>query len=133
MRLCTVSKFNIDERQTTSFIGLPTPAAALVVLSLPLIMEYGTFETVHNLIQNQWVLLGITLLLSWLMNAEIPLFSLKFKDFSWKKNKVQFIFILMTLVLTVLFEFTAIPLVILGYVLLSIITNSFFKTEDDAV
>jgi len=118
-----LAKFNIDERQTSSFIGLPTPAAALVVLSLPLIIEYSSIEMVTNLIQNQWFLVSLTLVLCYLMNAEIPLFSLKFKEYSWKHNKAKFIFILLTAILLILFQFVAIPLVILLYVLISLITN----------
>ena len=84
-----LAKFNIDERQTSSFIGLPTPAAALVVLSLPLILNFSGNEFATAIIQNVWFLIGLAILLCYLMNAEIPLFSLKFKDYSWKKNKIM--------------------------------------------
>ncbi|WP_445725687.1 CDP-alcohol phosphatidyltransferase family protein [Flavobacterium sp.] len=114
-----LAKFNIDERQTSSFIGLPTPAASLVVLSLPLILQYSSNEIAIQLIQNTWFLIGLTLLLSYLMNAEIPLFSLKFKDYSLKNNKVKYLFVLITVLLVVFFQFIAIPLVIIWYVILS--------------
>lgn len=120
-----LAKFNIDERQTDSFIGLPTPASTLVVLSLPLIIHYSTFDAVVNLIQNKWFLVVLALILSYLMNAEIPLFSLKFKNFSWKNNQLKFVFLVITLLLVVVFQFVAIPLVILVYILLSV----FFKTK----
>lgn len=122
-----LAKFNIDERQTSSFIGLPTPAAALVVLSLPLILDYSGNELVSSLIQNVWFLVGLAILLCYLMNAEIPLFSLKFKDYSWKKNKTKYLFIILTAILSAIFQFIAIPLVILLYVLMSIIENKLFK------
>lgn len=118
-----LAKFNIDTRQTSSFIGLPTPAAALVVLALPLILTYGNNEFAINLIENSWFLIGLTLLLCYLMNAEIPLFSLKFKEYSWATNKVKYIFILITVILSVLLKFVAIPLVILLYVLMSLFNN----------
>ena len=118
-----LAKFNIDERQTSSFIGLPTPAAALVVLSLPLIVNYSSLEFATNLIENKWFLIGLTAVLSFLMNAEIPLFSLKFKDYSWKNNKVKFVFLILTIALVIGLQFIAIPLVILVYILFSI----FFK------
>ena len=118
-----LAKFNIDERQTSSFIGLPTPAAALVVLSLPLILEYSAFETASVIIQNKWFLILLTAILCYLMNAEIPLFSLKFKNYTWKDNKVKFIFIILTAILLVIFQFIAIPLVILLYVFISLLTN----------
>lgn len=116
-----LAKFNIDERQTSSFIGLPTPAAALVVLSLPLIQQYTSNEFAIQLIDNTWFLVLLTLLLCYFMNAEIALFSLKFKDYSWKNNKIKYIFILSTLLFVILFQFIAIPLVIVLYVLLSLI------------
>lgn len=115
-----LAKFNIDERQTSSFIGLPTPAAALVVLSLPLILNYSSLEVATTIIENKWFLIGLTLVLSILMNAEIPLFSLKFKDYSWKNNKIKFSFILITAILCIALKFVAIPVVIIVYVLMSL-------------
>ncbi|MDO9595996.1 MAG: CDP-alcohol phosphatidyltransferase family protein [Lutibacter sp.] len=122
-----LAKFNIDERQTSSFIGLPTPAAALVVMSLPLILNYSNNEFATTIIQNVWFLVGLAILLCYLMNAEIPLFSLKFKDYSWKKNKIKYLFILFTAILSVLFQFIAIPIVILLYVLMSTVENKLQK------
>lgn len=116
-----LAKFNIDERQSTSFIGLPTPAAALVVLSLPFIINYSSHIFVVEIVQKGWFLISLTILLSYLMNAEIPLFSLKFKDYSWKNNKVKFIFIVITFLLVAVFQFSAVPLVILIYILTSLI------------
>jgi CDP-diacylglycerol--serine O-phosphatidyltransferase len=118
-----LAKFNIDERQSSSFIGLPTPAATLVVISLPFILEYSTSGLAHNLIGSTWFLIILTLLLTYFMNAEIPLFSLKFNDFTWKNNKIKFIFLALTVITTVIFKFLAIPLVIVLYVLLSLISR----------
>ena len=124
-----LAKFNIDVRQTSSFIGLPTPAAALVVLSLPLILNYSGNEFASGIIQNVWFLIGLAVLLCYLMNAEIPLFSLKFKDYSWKKNKIKYLFIILTAILSTLFQFIAIPIVILLYVLLSTVENRQLKNS----
>lgn len=118
-----LAKFNIDERQTSSFIGLPTPAASIVVLSFPLILAFSSNELAHQLIENKWFLIIVTLLLTYLMNAEIPLFALKFKDFSWKNNKIKYVFIALVIALAIVFQFIAIPIVILLYVLISLITN----------
>ncbi|MFD1294134.1 CDP-alcohol phosphatidyltransferase family protein [Lutibacter holmesii] len=118
-----LAKFNIDERQTSSFIGLPTPAAALVVLSLPLIQQFTSNELALQLINNTWFLVLLTSLLCYFMNAEIPLFSLKFKDYSFKNNKVKYIFMLCTLVMVILLQYIAIPLVIVLYVLISLFTK----------
>jgi CDP-diacylglycerol--serine O-phosphatidyltransferase len=72
--------FNIDTRQTNSFIGLPTPANALFILSLPLVLKYSDSLIVLEILTNQWVLLIITLFSAYILNAEIPLFSLKIKS-----------------------------------------------------
>lgn len=126
-----LANFNIDERQTSSFIGLPTPALAIFVLSLPLILQYSDQQMFINMIHNQYVLIVITVLGSYLLNAEIPLFSLKFKNYSWALNKVKYIFLLLTLILLFSLKTVAIPLVIIIYVSLSIIDNSLSKKTTD--
>jgi CDP-diacylglycerol--serine O-phosphatidyltransferase len=118
-----LAKFNIDERQTSSFIGLPTPAMSLFVVSLPLILISSDIEFVSDLIQNKYVLIGITLVGSYLLNAEIPLFSLKFKDYSWKNNVAKYVFLILSVVLIVVLKTVSIPVIIILYVLISIIDN----------
>ncbi|MCB0458433.1 MAG: CDP-alcohol phosphatidyltransferase family protein [Flavobacteriaceae bacterium] len=115
-----LAKFNLDTRQTTSFIGLPTPAMSLFVLSLPLILLYHSDSWAAGIILNQYSLVFITLLLSYLMNAEIPLFSLKFKHFSLKESWIQIAFLIISIVLLGQFRFVAIPFIILIYIVLSI-------------
>ncbi|SDW95827.1 CDP-diacylglycerol---serine O-phosphatidyltransferase [Lutibacter oricola] len=124
-----LAKFNIDERQTSSFIGLPTPAASIFVLSLPLILEFSSIEIVESIILNKWFLIGITLVLTYIMNAEIPLFSLKFKNYSWKSNQIKYVFIGLTIISIVLLKVIAVPFIILLYVLLSVFENSIFKQK----
>ena len=102
---------------------MPTPAAALVVLSLPLILSYSNNEIADTIIGNVWFLIGLTVVLCYFMNAEIPLFSLKFKDYSWSNNKIKFVFIALTALLCIVFKFIAIPVIIVLYVLLSIVEN----------
>ena len=118
-----LAKFNIDTRQLNSFIGLPTPAMSLFVISLPLIQQSSEIEFIQNLISNNYFLCGITLLLTYLMNAELPLFSLKFKEYSVKNNAVKYLFLLISLLLIFCLEFLSIPLIVLLYVLLSMIIN----------
>ena len=124
-----LANFNIDERQTSSFIGLPTPALAIFVLSLPLILHYSDQQFFINLIHNKYMLISVTILGSYLLNAEIPLFSLKFKNYSWASNKVKYIFILLTIILLFSLKTVAIPLIIILYVTLSIIDNSLIKKQ----
>jgi CDP-diacylglycerol--serine O-phosphatidyltransferase len=108
-----LAKFNIDNRQSDSFIGLPTPANGMVVATFPfLINDYGKLGEIVN---NPWVLLAYVLLFSFLLNAEIPLFALKFKKFGWKENQLKYIFLI-----RLAFQLAAVPLIILVYVLLSL-------------
>lgn len=126
-----LAKFNIDERQTDSFIGLPTPAFALFVVSLPLILNYSDNQFFIDLVNNKYVLIAITIIGGILLNAELPLFSLKFKNYSWKNNSLKYIFLIITLLLIITLKTVAIPLIIIVYVLLSIFENSQKKTPVD--
>ena len=122
-----LANFNIDTRQTDSFIGLPTPANALFILSLPLVIKYSDSMVIFEILSNHWFLLAITLFSAFILNAEIPLFSLKIKDFTFKKNALQIVFLSLCVLLLIFFQYLAIPLVIITYVLLSIINNKFLK------
>ncbi len=121
--------FNIDTRQTNSFIGLPTPANALFILSLPLVLQYSDSLIILEVLTNQWVLLAITLFSAYILNAEIPLFSLKIKKFSLKDNALQIVFLFVSFLLLVFFHYAGIPLIIISYVLLSIVSNKFLLDE----
>jgi CDP-diacylglycerol--serine O-phosphatidyltransferase len=114
-----LAKFNNDTRQTTSFIGLPTPACTLVVASLPLILANDQFG-VNGIILQPWLLLGLSILLAGLLVAELPLFALKFKNLKWLGNRRRFIFVALALVLVITLRAAGIPLAVLLYVLLSV-------------
>lgn len=127
-----LANFNIDTRQASSFIGIPTPANALLVLSFPLILKYSTLEVARDLIQSSWFLILITLLGSYLMNANIPLFSLKFKEYSVKNNVIKYVFIILTFLLFLLLQYIAIPICILLYVVLSVVDNRIMNERNKA-
>ncbi len=114
-----LAKFNIDTRQTTSFIGLPTPANTLLIISLPLILKFQQEAWIIAIIVNKWFLIALTLISCYLLNAEIPLFALKFKTWGFAENKIRYVFIVSALGLITLLKFIAIPLVILLYILIS--------------
>jgi CDP-diacylglycerol--serine O-phosphatidyltransferase len=116
-----LAKFNIDTRQTENFIGLPTPANALFILSLPHIVSS---ETLAEYILNPVILAIITLVMSLLLVAELPLFSLKFKNLKFSANLFRFILLGLSVILLIILKFAAIPLVILSYLILSFIQNS---------
>lgn len=114
-----LAKFNIDERQATSFIGLPTPANAIFWAGLAL--AFSTW-----LENNPYVLIGIIFLFSYLLVAEIPMFSLKFKNLTWKDNKLQFVFLGGCVIIIALLLKNAVAPLILWYILLSVV-NIFIK------
>lgn len=118
-----LAKFNVDERQTDSFIGLPTPANALLILSLPLILTYQPGPLISELLLNEWFLIGLTILSCYLLNAELALFALKFSDWSFAENKLRYFFIIACLLLIIFLKFIAIPVIILLYVVLSLVTS----------
>lgn len=122
-----LAKFNVDTRQTDSFIGLPTPANALLIMSIPMIQFHSDYEVLVDVLSNPFVLVGITALSAYLLNAEIPLFSLKVKSFSWEKYKIQVVFLILSVILLAILEFIAIPIIILLYVILSVVNNTMFK------
>lgn len=118
-----LAKFNIDSRQSTSFIGLPTPANTLLVVSFPLMLKQD-LNAFGPIILNPYFLIVVSVICSFLLVSELPLFSLKFKDMSFKNNKFQYILLLISALLIPFFFFAAIPIIIGCYVLLSIIQNS---------
>lgn len=118
-----LAKFNIDTRQTTSFIGVPTPANTLFVISMPLILAHDDFGLAPYIL-NLYVLLAITVVFSYLLVAELPLFALKFKSFKWQGNQVRFIFLGLSVALLAAFTFTAIPVIIVLYIFLSFLKPS---------
>ncbi len=124
-----LANFNIDTRQTTSFIGLPTPANTLLIISIPLILKFQQEPWVVETILNKWFLLVLTFLSCYLLNAEIPLFALKFKTWGFAENKVRYVFLLLSITLLVLLKFVAIPVVILLYILMSLVVARGRKTS----
>ncbi|MFO7745750.1 MAG: CDP-alcohol phosphatidyltransferase family protein [Psychroflexus sp.] len=115
-----LAKFNIDERQTDSFIGLPTPANALLILSLALILEYHPESLISSWFENTYVLVFISIMSTLLLNAELKLFALKFKNLNFKANWFRYFILIFSIVTLVWLQFIAIPLIILTYILLSI-------------
>ncbi len=118
-----LAKFNLDENQVSSFIGLPTPANALLILSLPLILFYNPSNVFGEIILNQWFLIGLTLLSAFLLNCNLPLFALKFKNWGFKDNALRYIFLIVSLVLLITMQFLAVPIIILFYVLSSLVSQ----------
>ena len=120
---CRLAKFNVDKRQTNTFIGLPTPANALFWSSL--VTGAGAWIQILN--AGWFLMLGLILLSSFFLVSEIPMFSLKFKNLSWESNKVRYIFILVSLPMFML-AWLAPVAIITWYLLLSVVLS--FRTSE---
>ena len=114
-----LAKFNLDERQSLGFIGLPTPANALFWGAL--------FVGTQNFMESTAYMLPVVLLMicvsCWLLIAEVPMFALKFKQWGWKGNEVKYIFLISCLPLLMIFGITAFSVIIAWYVVLSVVVN----------
>lgn len=115
-----LARFNIDTRQDKFFIGLPTPANALFICSLPLILEANYGNGLGKILQNSYVLVGITLLSAYLMNSPIRLFSLKKDTNGFKYNWARYVFVLLSVILIIAFKYLAVPFIFILYFLFSI-------------
>lgn len=134
-----LAKFNIDTRQYDSFIGVPTPANAIFIASLPLIIQSNNStlfpamvfppgynpvsEFIAGLTEIPGVIIGYSVAMSYLLVSEIPLFALKFKTLSWDENKVKFSFLIVSLMLFFILNVAAIPIIVILYIVLSVINN----------
>jgi CDP-diacylglycerol---serine O-phosphatidyltransferase len=116
-----LAKFNIDERQSDSFIGVPTPANAFFFASLPFVIQ--KFDFLSYIILSPYFLISISLVLSFLLISEIPLISLKFKNLNFKENKLKFLLLTASLLLLILLQIAAYPIIFIVYILISIIGN----------
>jgi len=116
-----LAKFNLDESQQYSFKGLPTPAAGLLVASLPLILHFtSTTINITDYIINKWVLYLIIILLSFLMVSNLPLMSFKFKDFGLKNNLPKYLMLLVGVVSAIFLQWIAVPILLVTYVIVSL-------------
>lgn len=125
-----LAKFNNDNRQTSSFIGLPTPANAILICSFPLILAFTRSSQFQQIILNPFFLVIMSVVMSILLVAEIPLFALKFRTFSWVGNRTRYIFLILCVILLILFQFVGIPMIILLYVIMSINSNYFARRRE---
>ena len=120
-----LAKFNLDTRQTDSFLGLPTPASGLLIASLPLILEYSGSNVLNTafsgILYNFYFYPVLIAILCWLNVSEIPLLAMKFNSVSIKKNFRQYLLIAIALVSAALFGFSAVPVVFLSYIAVSLV------------
>jgi len=120
-----LARFNVDPHQADSFIGVPTPANAIFLTSLVFLPD-----SLRTWVFTPAVLMGITILFSFLLVAPLELFSLKFKDFSWGRNKLRFTFLALSVFLIIIFKAGALPFVILSYILISLLSRLLAAKEN---
>jgi CDP-diacylglycerol--serine O-phosphatidyltransferase len=118
-----LARFNLDTRQMDSFIGFPTPANAIFIISLGIIAQTTEMDWIYSILDNPYILILITLLSCFLLNAELPLFALKFKSFGFKGNEIRWIFLVLCLVLIFTLQLYSVPCIIVLYVSMSLIKN----------
>lgn len=123
-----LAMFNTDTKQTEKFYGLPTPANALFFVSIPLVLFFDdgssfSYFLFYSITNNHFYLLAVILVFSLLTVLPIPLLSLKFKNFSFSGNSERYVFIVVSLLLFILMGVSALPFVIIGYILISILFN----------
>jgi CDP-diacylglycerol---serine O-phosphatidyltransferase len=127
-----LAKFNVDTRQTDSFRGLPTPASALWVMSIPLMIAFVPSYLSWNpeaLIVNLWFIVASAIGLSAIMVSDIPLMAMKFKTFGWNGNEVRFSFLIISVILLIILQPVAIPIILSLYVLISITNHLVFTKK----
>lgn len=130
-----LAKFNVDKRQTNSFIGLPTPANTLFFMTFPLVLCYSdiTFSPTIQMIYNPITLSIIIAVMSLLLVLPLPMFSLKFKTFSWKSNEIRYVFLLISTAFIFIFQAWSIALIVILYLILSFIENVILKKEKNEI
>jgi len=107
--------FNLDETQSDSFKGLPTPANALFITGITFLQD-----SFFDFLFSPWVLAVITIIFSLLLVSRIDLFALKFKNFDWTTNKLRFTFLILSVLLLAVLHVAAVPLIIILYIVLSL-------------
>lgn len=118
-----LAKFNIDTRQSDRFFGLPVPANALFLISVPLISETMCNGSIYAFMHHPYTLAIAVIIGSFLLVSELPLFAMKFKNWSFKDNYIRYIFVILSLLLIIVFQLSALPMIIVLYIIISLIYN----------
>ena len=117
-----LARFNLDERQTEGFIGLATPACTLFVLGL-LMLYWAEVPFFLEIIEQRFVMYALIFALSWLLLAEIPMFSFKFKHLRWEGNALRIIFAASALVFLLIWREVALAPIVLIYIVTNIVRH----------
>jgi len=127
-----LAKFNIDLRQEVNFIGLPTPANAIFFASIPLVLSVQPhlfslihFDFLYAFFSNTRILTILVVFFSYLLISDFKIFSMKFKHTGWKGNQLRYTLLIFALLMVLLFSLSAIPVIIVFYILMSIFFQSY--------
>ena len=122
-----LAKFNLDTRQSESFLGLPVPANAIFWVGVTYInsrlLASGVNEFLQSIFNQPLIIIILTVVFSLLLVSELPLFSLKFKNLKWGNNQTRLIFIGLALILFIVLGVSSLPMIIVLYILISILVN----------
>lgn len=117
-----LGKFNLDDTQAQSFKGVPVPAVGLFIASFPLILHFNAATLgVANILINKWFLYSLIIVLSYLMLSNIPMMSLKFKDYTVKNNLPKIILLVIAIISAIFLQWIAVPVIFLCYIILSLV------------
>jgi CDP-diacylglycerol--serine O-phosphatidyltransferase len=117
-----LARFNIDDSQQYGFKGVPTPAAGLLIASLPLISWYTNSQVVEDALLNKWVLYTLIVVVAYLMVSNLPLMALKFKDASIRGNMPKLILLALAVVAAIFLRWLAVPAVFILYIIVSLLS-----------
>lgn len=124
-----LAKFNVDTRQSERFIGLPTPANALFLSTLPFLALQ--FPIISDTLNNLYVLAALSVIMALLLVAELPLIALKFKNFGIRNNIYRYIVLVAAFISVIWLGMGGIPIVIIAYIIFSIVENNDHKNVRD--
>lgn len=144
-----LAKFNVDDSQKETFMGLATPASAMLIASIPLIAEFNPTHLLlfPNFSKNTFFFLSVILfgvylvkpivlvplivIVSALLVAPLPMFSLKFKNYKFEDNAVKYIFLILSVIAFAALEILSVPIIFVLYISFSVFNNIFNKKEPE--
>ena len=117
-----LAKFNIDTRQSSSFIGLPVPTVGLFIASMPFMLSrLGSGSALYSFVVNPYFLMALVVIFSWLMISEVPFFSFKMHNLRFGDNVLRYFVVIFAIVAVIILKIIALPFIFLFYILLSVI------------
>ncbi len=115
-----LARFNLDTTERGHFVGLPVPAAGLLIAVLPLLMLYNPFD-VQMVVVNKWFIYTLIGFISWLMVSELPLLNLKFKTYAFADNKARYILLMLSIPFILFLGWLSVPAIFITYILVSLL------------